>query len=119
MSQEFQTGGVNPLTIVATEAITKKRFVTFDGKHTVDVSAAGVAKFDQDSGKAVTVDAFGIVPVEASGAISAGAFVSSDASGKATSLTVSAVADVVKICGKALEAAAADGDIILVQLKPL
>lgn len=116
---EYQTLEVRPMTIVATEAITAKRFVTYDGKHTVDIACSGVARFDQDSGKPVTVDTVGRVPVEASEAISAGAWVSSDADGKAAALTLSAVADVAKICGRAIEAASADGDIILVELKPL
>jgi len=119
MAQEYQTLGVMPLTIVATEAITKQRFVTWDGKHTVDIPCSGVALFDQDSGKPVTVESIGRVKVEAGGAISAGAFVSSDADGKAVSLTVSAVADVMKICGRAIDAASADGDFITVELKPL
>ena len=118
-NKEKDHAGTDPLTIVATEAITKNRFVTYDGKHTVDISATGVALFDTDSGSPISVQAFGRVPVEAAGAISAGAWVSSDASGKAVSLTLSAVADIAKICGKAVEAANADGDLILVDLKPL
>lgn len=114
----IDTQGVAPLTIIATEAITKQRFVTWDGKHTVDIAAAGVAYFSADSGDPITVHTLGRVAVEAGGSISAGAFVSSDANGKAVSLPLSAVADVAKICGRALEDAS-DGDIILVELKPL
>lgn len=119
MAKEKQHAGTTPITIVATEAITKDRFVTYNGKHTADVSAAGVALFDADNGASITVQAFGRVPVEASGPISAGDWVKSDANGKAASLTLSAVADIAKICGKAVEAASADGDLILVDLRPL
>lgn len=119
MAKEKQYAGTVPLTIVAAEAITKNRFVTYDGKHTVDISCAGVALFDAGSGETISVQAFGRVPVEAAGAISPGDFVSSDANGKATSLTLSAVGDVAKICGKAVEEAVNDGDLILVDLKPL
>ncbi len=119
MAKEKQHGGTTPITIMAAEAITKDRFVDYSGKHTADISCAGVALFDTDSGSAISVQHVGRVPVEAGGAISAGAFVSSDANGKAVSLTLSAVADIAKICGKAVEAASADGDLILVDLKPL
>lgn len=118
MSLEMDTLGVARQSITATEAITGKRFVAYDGTHTVDLSCAGVAEFDTDSGDEISVLVLGRVPVQAGGSISAGAFVSSDANGKAVSLTLSAVADVAKICGKAVEAAS-DGDIILVDLKPL
>ncbi len=109
-------GENDTITIVATEAITAKRFVTVDGKHTADSPCAGVALFDTDSGDNISVGCGPIEAVEASGVISAGGAVSMDADGKATALTISAVADVSKLCGRALDAAAADGDIIRVRL---
>lgn len=107
------------ITVDATEAITKDRFVTFDGKHTVDIGCCGVALFDTANGDPITVQIAGRVPVVAGGAIAAGTLVSSNADGKAVALTLSAVTDVDKICGRAVEAASADGDVILVDLKPL
>ncbi len=107
------------ITIDATAVITENRFVTYNGAHTADISCAGIALHSVNSGEPITVQSQGRLPVEASGVINAGDFVASDANGKAVALAVAAVADVVKICGKAVEAAAADGDIILVDLKPL
>ena len=91
------------ITIEAGEALTKKRFVDFEGKHTADKKAIGVTLFDTDSGDPATLQASGIVVVEAGGTITAGDLVSSDSDGKAVSLTLSAVADVAKICGVALD----------------
>jgi hypothetical protein len=118
MAQEHQYAGTQRVTIVATEAITEKRFVTYDGKHTVDGKVAGVTNFSVDNAGFIGVQIVGIAVVEASGAISAGALVASDANGKAKSLTLSAVGDVEKIAGRAMEAASADGDFITVLLRP-
>lgn len=111
----YQEGPI--VTITAGEALTKNRFVDFEGKHTADKKAIGVTLFDVDSGDDASIQASGICAVEAGGAITAGSLVSSDADGKAVALTLSALADVEKICGIALDAASADGDYINVALR--
>jgi len=113
----MRTRNVGPyLTVLATEALTKNRFVDVAGAHTVDKKPLGVAVFDADSGDEATVQATGIAVVEAGGAISAGDLVSSDANGKAVSLTLSAATDAGKIAGVAMSASSADGDIINVKI---
>jgi len=117
MAKDYQLG---PLcTIVAGEALTKRRFVDATVKHTVDIPAVGVNLFDTDSGDPATIQTEGIAVVEAAGAITVGThhFVSMDANGKAVALTLSSVADVVKICGTPLSSATTDGDFILVKLR--
>ena len=104
------------VTLVATEAITKNRFVDAAGAHTADKHAVGVALFDTDSGDEITVQAAGIATVVASGAITQGDHVKSDADGKAATLAYSAAADAAKACGVALDAATTDGDVIRVRL---
>ena len=104
------------LSVVATEALTKNRFVDPLGAHTADKKPLGVAIFDADSGGEATIQGAGIAVVEAGGAITAGNLVSSDADGKAVALTLSAATDAEKIAGVAIDAASADGDIITVKL---
>ena len=103
------------ISLTAGEDLTAKRFVDFEGKHTVDKKAVGVVIYDTDSGDEATVQCAGIAVVEAGGTITAGDLVSSDADGKAVSLTLSAVSDVAKICGIALDDAS-NGDYINVKL---
>lgn len=105
------------VTIVATEAISKQRFVTATGAHTADKRAAGVSLFAADSGSEITVQCNGVAVVEAAEGITAGDLVNSDANGKAESLTLSAAADAEKICGVALDTASDAGDYIRVILK--
>ena len=112
--KSFQYGPV--ITVVAGEALTKRRFVDFEGKHTADLKCQGVTLDDSDSGDPVSVQKSGIALVEASGAITAGSHVKSDGDGKAAALTFSATADVPKDCGVAKDAATTDGDIIRVSL---
>lgn len=116
----------NPNVIVsltATEAITKCRFVAFDGKHTVDKKAIGVSIYDTDSGDPITLQAGGIAVVEAGDAVTAGACVKSDADGKAVALAYptdtaeNLAAAIQKLCGVALDTASDAGDFIRVVLK--
>ena len=107
--------GGDVITMVAGEALTKNRFVDFEGKHTVDLAALGVTLFDADSGETASVQVSGIAVVEAGGSITAGNWVKSDANGKALANTLSAVADVAKICGTALDDGS-DGTYIRVKL---
>ena len=105
------------ITIVAAEAITKRRFVTALGKHTVDKRAAGVALFDTDNGDPITVQCAGVGVVESGGAITAGNLLSMDADGKALALTYDNVSDFDKYCGVAMDAASDAGEFIRVMLK--
>lgn len=127
------------LTIKATAAVTAKRFIGYNGQHcAANAKAVGVSAFDAASGEPITVYGAGnIVPVTAGGAISAGAYVASDANGKAVAaspLSVSVPAGATQVTstaaqpdlveaggylpqavnGLAMESATADGDTILV-----
>lgn len=99
------------LTIEAGENLTKKRFVDFEGKHTVNKKALGVAMDDTTSGDQCSLACGGIVVVEAGGSITAGNLVESDADGKAVALTLTTntaanlATDLVKICGLAMDSA--------------
>jgi hypothetical protein len=103
------------VTLEAGEALTANRFVDFAGKHTVDKRAIGVCLFATDSGDQASIQCTGIAVVEAGGSITAGNLVSSDADGKAVALTISAVADVPKQCGVALDDASS-GEFLRVKL---
>jgi len=105
------------VTLVAGAAITAKRFVAYNGQHAANQPAIGVALFDTDNGDPITLQTAGIAVVESGGAITAGNLVASDANGKAVALTLSAVGDVSKICGVALDSASAAGEYIRVSLK--
>jgi hypothetical protein len=115
----------NLITITASEAITKNRFVTPDGYHTVDKKAAGVALFDAASGDPVTVQAAGVAVVEAAGAITVGThvYVSMDADGKAAALAIptdsaaNIAAFLPKICGIPMDSATQAGDMIRVLIR--
>lgn len=72
----------------------------------------GVLQNAPASGEQATYRFLGTSKVVASGAISIGDWVTSDASGKATTTTT----DKDVVVGRALQAAAADGDIIEIQL---
>lgn len=111
--KSYQYGPV--ITVVAGEALTKRRFVDFEGKHTADLKCQGVTLFDGDSGKPVSAQKDGIALVEAGGNITAGSHVKSDGDGKAVALTFSAAADVPKDCGVALDTGS-DGSFIRVSL---
>lgn len=89
----------NTITCHASAAVTGKRFVSISGARVDDnprvnhavgsatKKALGVSGYDAASGDKVTVYAGPglVMPVTAAGAITAGAFVYSDAAGKATS----------------------------------
>lgn len=106
-----QTGDM--ITITAGEALTKRRFVDFEGKHTVDKPAIGVTIFDVDSGDQAQLQGQGIAVVESGGGITAGDLVKSDANGKA--VTAGTTWDV-KVCGVALDTASGAGEFIQVKL---
>lgn len=103
------------LTAIAAGAIAACRFVTFGGAQGGENAVAlGVAATKADAaGDAVPVDVLGTTTVEAGAAFAVGADLACDANGKAqatngTTLTV--------VNARALEAAAADGDLVHVLL---
>ena len=116
MSRQFDK--VHALTIIAAVAIAANRFVSFDGTLTVVAPAsggkdcAGVSEEAAAVGGAVSVITGYSALVEASAAISVGAYVkpAADGSGKAAA---GALAD---HCGRALSAATAAGQLLEVQI---
>ena len=116
MSRQFDK--VHALTVVATAALTKNRFVSFDGTHTVVAPASGgkdccgVSEESAAVGEAVSVITGYSALVEASAAITLGAYVkpAADGSGKAAAGSLS------DHCGRALSAATAAGELVEVQL---
>lgn len=101
------------LPVKATAALTSRRFVTVAGAvPAAGANALGVARSDGATGETVAVDVLGTAVVEAGGAISAGAAVEVDASGRAVTQSTGVTV------GRALEAAAAAGDFIEVLLIP-
>lgn len=97
------------ISITATAALTKKRFVTAAGA--VPGAGAwcpGVTNAGYDIGEQVGVDVQGAILVEAGAAVTAGAEVQTDASGRAIAK------DAGVALGRALDAASAAGDYIRV-----
>jgi len=105
-------------TFLANEAITQYRLVKVgSGDNSVDMVDAegdgvvGVARRDADAGQSVRVQFLGTAKVEAGAAITKGAVVVPDASGRVITANTGGT-----IVGRALEAAGAAGDVIEVQL---
>lgn len=96
--EAYQLGPI--VSIAATEAITAKCFVAYNGTHTVDLPAVGVALFATDSGDQISVQCSGIAVVLLGGTVAAGALVKSDANGAAVSAGTTVD---VKVCGLALD----------------
>lgn len=93
--------------VVAAVELTRRRFVGFDGNVCANgVKALGVAEADTAAGNVAPANVLGVILVEAGAAISAGAEVQSDASGKA----ITKAAGVSN--GIAWDAATAAGDVI-------
>lgn len=110
----------------AESAITKNRFV-INGTLTGDVKPAGAAATDiigvareqAATDEAVSITHEGSELVEAGAAIAEGALVKSDAVGKAVAITpLAAGATYVGAAGRTLGVAAADGDLVVVELTP-
>ena len=101
-------GDQNVITIEATEAITAKRFVTPDGKHTAGEPALGVALFDTDSGDQISVACGPCEIVEAGDEITAAGEVEADASGRAITKATG------ESCGYTPDITAAAGEFIRV-----
>ncbi len=102
------------LTVKAAAAVTKYRFIGYNGQHcAANAAAIGVSYFDAATGDPITVYGAGnIVPLEASAAFVAGALLASDAAGKGITATLSDLTHTVN--AMALQAATAAGDIVSV-----
>jgi len=102
------------ISIEASAAITKNRFITAGGAvPAAGANVLGVAIADAAADGQVPVQTLGVAVVEAGGAIAAGVAVSTAATGKADTQNAAE-----KTVGRALDAAAADGDLIRVHLIP-
>ena len=103
------------LTIKTSEAIPARRFITIAGGLPANDgdNAIGVTRAKAGSGERTAVDVLGLVAVEAGAANAVGDAVMSDDDGKAIKQTSNEV-----IVARAYEAAAANGDIILVMMIP-
>lgn len=102
-----------PLTVTATGAVTKNRFVSYAGAHATAAAAAlGVSRTGAAIGEDFTADTLGTALVEAGEVIAIGGAVEVGAAGKAAAL------DAGVTVARARTAAAADGDLIEVMLIP-
>ena len=107
------------LTQVATAILAEARFVAYDGDYPVPIGAVGVNDVQgvTENAAAAIGDPVSVITgysalVEAAEAIAFGAFVTTDAAGKA------AVGSTANYCGRALGAATVAGQLIEVQLLP-
>lgn len=101
-------------TLVAAAALEANRFITLAGGYPSAGGAAfGVTRTSAGQGDLVAADVLGTTHVEASAAINADAVISVTANGRAATSTPGDIP-----AGRALEAAANEGDIIEVMLVP-
>jgi hypothetical protein len=108
-----QNISVLALTVVATGVITKHRFVTVAGAQAgAGANALGVSQEAAGVGDALALDVLGTTVVEAGAAVAKGAALQSDANGRAVTKDAGAAT------ARALEAAAAEGDLIEAVLIP-
>lgn len=99
------------LSVLAAAALTKHRYATAAGAvPAAGVYCPGVANANYDAGEQAGLDFAGVVVVEAGAAVAADAAVQTDASGRAITLAAGIA------LGRALDAAAAAGDLIRVKL---
>jgi len=102
------------LTLALTGAVTANRFVTASGALAgADANTLGVSRVSGVSGEKAPVDVLGTAVVEAGAAVSAGATIKSDSTGRGITWVTSGA----KV-GLALEAATAAGQMIEVLLIP-
>ena len=118
MPTEFDANGnLVEQKLVADGDLTAGQVVYISGDMKVKATAAaskavlGVAMFDAKSGEPVAVECEGLFKLTASAAITAGSQVESAAGGK----VATADTTVTKVIGIALNAAAADGDPVIVK----
>lgn len=106
------------LTRTAGETIAAERFVAADGTYpAAGAHALGVTETAAKSGEHIAVMTLGLAVVEAADAITEGALVQTDATGKARP-HIAAGAGAGKALGRAMTAAATAGDLIQVHLIP-
>lgn len=102
------------LTMIATATIPANRFVTFGGTVTVaDANSCGVARTAAAIGDAFPYDSLGTAVVESGAAVTAGASVKSDGTGRAIDWATAGAK-----LGQAMQAATAAGQFIEVRLMP-
>ena len=110
-----QATSVLALTVAATATLVAERFVTFAGAvPAADAFVLGVVRQSAVSGDKVTVDVVGTAIVEAGAAITAGATLKVDASGRVITWATSGAR-----VGIALQSASALGQFIEVLLTPI
>lgn len=98
--------------ITAAAALTKHRFVGFDGNvPSANAAVLGVVQADTASGQQATVDCLGVLVVETAGAITQGAAVATDNAGKAVAHSTG------EKVGWAVDAASGAGEFIRVMVK--
>ncbi|MEO0558051.1 MAG: DUF2190 domain-containing protein [Bacteroidota bacterium] len=108
-----QSTPAQTLPAVASGAVTKRRFVTAAGTQAgAKVNTLGVSWYDAVDGGELAVHNLGTAEVEAGGVIAVNGAIETDADGKAVAHTDG------PIVARALEASAADGEIIEVLLIP-
>lgn len=94
--------------ITAKTDIKKCRFIGFDGNYcTAGVKAYGVSDVETDKEEMLPVSVIGVLLIEAGGAVTVGAKVTSDAEGRAVAIT-----DSEECNGYALDEATATGEFI-------
>ncbi|WP_221800446.1 capsid cement protein [Oceanobacter mangrovi] len=95
------------ISMTAAADLTRNRFIGADGDVcAAGALAAGIGEYDVAAGEQASVNAQGLIIVEAGAAVAVGAQVESDANGLAITLDTG-IAN-----GLALDAAAASGDLI-------
>ena len=110
----YQNTPILSLPVTLSGTVATNRFVTPAGAQAgADANALGVARSGGASADKVTVDVMGTALVEAGAAISAGATLKADSSGRAITWVTSGAR-----LGIALQAAAAAGQMIEVLLLP-
>ena len=110
----MQSFPILTLSHVCSGAIAAHRFVTHAGDQAVaNENARGVSRTAGADTEIIPLDVMGTTVVEAGAAVTAGASLKSDANGKAITQTTGT-----PILGVALQAAAADGDLIEILLIP-
>lgn len=110
----LQSTPILTLTHTLSNTVSARRFVTFAGAHAgANANALGVSRVAGVSGDKIALDVLGTTVVEAGAAITAGATLESDSTGRAVTWATSGAA-----LGIALETAGAAGDFIEVLLLP-
>lgn len=110
---------LHTMSITAAEAITANHIVAYDGTHTAN-KGIGVAQNSAASAAAVELAISGIATVVAGAEVTAGAYVTADADGKAVPVVIADIATgtVVEVLGHAVTGAAAEDAVLTVLICP-